>query len=208
MYCMYAYISYIIYLASTSSASAGFFASSLLVISFTKSDCTSARRDWKLERSSLRTYIIHIEIYLIPIVNMRKPKLSSLLVNLESHFHTYIDALHTYSRRTYTRHSTGPHATTLAFRTSLVMSARSPKNSCAVNLTSSSSLHTYMFIQTDTVDLHAFSDYHFKKCALAKKKQAYPTSHINAFTHTHALLFSYLFGGVVLVHFTSPSLMM
>ena len=93
MYCMYAYISYIIYLASTSSASAGFFASSLLVISFTKSDCTSARRDWKLERSSLRTYIIHIEIYLIPavlIVDMRKPKLSSLLVNLESHFHTYI----------------------------------------------------------------------------------------------------------------------
>ena len=40
-------------------------------------------------------------------------------------------------------------------------------------------LPTYMFIQTDTVDLHAFSDYHFKRCALTKKKQAYPFSYIH-----------------------------
>lgn len=41
----------------TSSASAGFLASSLLVISFTRSDCTSASRDWKLDRSNLHAYI-------------------------------------------------------------------------------------------------------------------------------------------------------
>ena len=116
----------------TSSASAGFLASSLLVISFTRSDCTSARRDWKLDRSSLHTYIHTIAMkarITTTVVTLSEYIRTQKSAYMHSYINTYCTYIHTCNFCTYTRHSTGPHATTLALRTSFVMSARSPKNS-------------------------------------------------------------------------------